>query len=101
MPKPFYLRRGDIVAVQGADTTVTVAGGDAWITQHGDIKDYVVRDGDWRSESDGLILVHAIQDCQVILNGAAAAKARLCYPTPSTMRTSRSAPLPSALSAAW
>jgi hypothetical protein len=101
MQKPFFLKRGHLLAVQGAGTTVEVAGGEAWITQHGDINDYAVRAGNWQSKSDGLVLIHAIQDCHLMVNGPAAAKARLCYPTPSTMRTSRSAALPSALSAAW
>jgi len=37
MEKPFFLRRGDIVAVEGTGTALTVDGGHTWITQHGDI----------------------------------------------------------------
>ena len=77
MEQRFLLRRGDLVAVHGAATNVTVAGGGAWITQHGDFEDYFVQDGTWASKSDGLIVVHAIRECRVLLVGPAAAKARL------------------------
>ena len=77
MEQCFFLQRGELVAVHGTATNVTVAGGGAWITQHGDFEDYFVQDGTWASKSDGLILVHAIRECRVLLVGPAAAKARL------------------------
>ena len=76
MEKPFFLRRGDIVAVEGTGTALTVDGGHTWITQHGDINDYVVRDGVWRSSGPGLILIHALHGCCVTVRGPAVGKAR-------------------------
>jgi hypothetical protein len=77
MEKTFYLRRGDILALQGGGTMVEVGAGDAWITQYGDLNDYVVREGNWEAKSDGLVLVHSLHDCFVTLSGTAAARAEL------------------------
>jgi hypothetical protein len=78
MEKTFFLGRGDTVAlIRGAGTTVAVIGGYAWITQHGDINDYVVRDGSWQVKLDGLVLIHAFQACRVALAGPAGAKAQV------------------------
>jgi hypothetical protein len=78
MEQTFYLRRGDILALQGGGATVELAGGDAWITQYGDINDYVVREDDrWTAKSDGLVLVHALHACFVTLSGGATPRAEL------------------------
>ena len=89
MEQRFLLKPGDLVAVHGAATNVTVTGGGAWITQHGDLEDYFVQDATWPSKSGGLVLVHAIRECRVVLLGPAAAKARLRRrgaPEPSGLR---------------
>lgn len=77
MEQRFRLRRGELLAVQGAAIKAEVAGGGAWITQHGDIEDYFVRDGTWASRSEGLIVIQALLDCRVVLLGHAAAKPQL------------------------
>jgi hypothetical protein len=77
MQKHFHLKRGELLAVQGAGTKVDVAVGGAWITQHGDINDYFVQDASWGPKSDGLVLIHAIGDCRVAVFGKHAATATL------------------------
>jgi hypothetical protein len=77
MDQTFYLGRGDILALQGGATTVEVAGGDAWITQYGDLNDYVVREDRWVAKLEGLVLVHALHACFVTLSGTATQRAAL------------------------
>jgi hypothetical protein len=76
MERRLLLRSGDLIAVEG-EASVAVSGGGTWITQYGDINDYYVRDGSWTAQAKGLVLVHAIDECQVALSGPAAAKARV------------------------
>lgn len=77
MEQAFFLKRGDLLALQGRGTRVAVSGGGAWITQHGDLNDYFVREGNWEAKSDGLVVIHAIEYCLVDVAGPAAAKAQL------------------------
>jgi len=78
MQRAFFLKRGDTLALARASgTTVEVTGGDAWITEHGDINDYVIRDAGWQARSDGLVLIHAFRTCRVALSGPARAEVQL------------------------
>jgi hypothetical protein len=77
MEQAFFLRRGDLLALQGCGTRVAVSGGDAWITQYGDLNDYVVHEGNWEAKSDGLVLVHALQFSLVDVTLPPGAKAQL------------------------
>ena len=77
MDQRFFLRRGDLVVLQGRGATVQVTGGEVWITQHADVNDYVARDTIWRVESEGAVVVHALDNCHVFATGLAGAGARL------------------------
>jgi hypothetical protein len=72
------LEHGDIVAViRGAGSSVEVTGGQVWITELGDLNDYIVRDGMQKIRSDASVLIHALEDCRVALTVPAVAQVRM------------------------
>ena len=78
MTQSFLLKRGDMVALMRATgSMVEVTAGEVWMTQLGDPNDYLIRDGGRRVESDASVLIHALEDCRVVLTVPPAAHVHL------------------------